>query len=234
MCRRPRFILRPSRIACATLSAALTTACAPPTPTEVAAPAAFPAAWYRQAEAQGRRVLEIDPRQSLVTVAVGKAGSHAHLGHEHLVASRDVKGLVAPEDGRADLYVPLHRLSVDEDELLAAAGKEKNLSEAAVEGTRRNMLDKVLEADRFPHALIHVARTEGDGEALQVAVTLHDTTRRYTVRARTEAIPGGLAVSGKLQINQSDFGITPLSILGGAVQVRDRLDLGFRIVARGG
>jgi hypothetical protein len=35
-----------------------------------------------------------------------------------------------------------------------------------------------------------------------------------------------------MSFNQSDFGIVPFSVLGGALQVRDRLDLSFRIVAQ--
>jgi hypothetical protein len=35
-----------------------------------------------------------------------------------------------------------------------------------------------------------------------------------------------------MHFNQSDFGIVPVSVLGGAMQVQDRLDLQFRILAK--
>jgi len=35
-----------------------------------------------------------------------------------------------------------------------------------------------------------------------------------------------------MSLNQTDFGITPLSVLGGAIQVQDKLDLRFHIVAQ--
>jgi hypothetical protein len=37
--------------------------------------------------------------------------------------------------------------------------------------------------------------------------------------------------TGTLAIEQSEFGITPFSILGGAIAVKDRVDIAFRIVA---
>ena len=41
-----------------------------------------------------------------------------------------------------------------------------------------------------------------------------------------------LSVAGRLSFEQTDFGITPYSLLGGAIAVRNALDLRFRIVAR--
>jgi hypothetical protein len=35
-----------------------------------------------------------------------------------------------------------------------------------------------------------------------------------------------------MSFNQSDFGITPLSILGGAIRVQDSVDLRFNILAQ--
>jgi hypothetical protein len=37
---------------------------------------------------------------------------------------------------------------------------------------------------------------------------------------------------GRFSVNQSEWGITPFSILGGALQVRDRVDIRFTIEAR--
>jgi hypothetical protein len=35
-----------------------------------------------------------------------------------------------------------------------------------------------------------------------------------------------------LTLRQTDFGIAPLSVLGGAIQVKDAVDLSFRLHAR--
>jgi len=227
------------RTALAAVLAWMLAACAPQPVAEApserpAVPADYPAEHYRQAEAAGARVLRVDPRRSLVAIEVGRAGSLARVGHDHVVSSRDVQGHVAESEGRADLWVPLDRMIVDEPELRAQAGFDRHPSPEAVEGTRRNMLEKVLDAARLPYALIHVTRTAPGAETMAVAITLHGTKKSFDVPVRIERLAEGIAAEGSLSFNQSDFGIVPFSVLGGALQVRDRLDLRFRIVAAGG
>ena len=69
-----------------------------------------------------------------------------------MIASHDVAGFIAPGEGRADLYVPLDALVVDEPALRSEIGLDTQPSAADIEGTRRNMLEKVLETDRYPYA----------------------------------------------------------------------------------
>lgn len=214
-------------------------ACAPPPPPQgqaaiTQAPAGFPESRYREAEALGRKVLRVAPERSLVVIEVRRAGALAGLGHDHVVANHDARGYVDPEEGRSDLYVPLHRLVVDEPGLRAEAKLDTQPAPDAIAGTRRNMLEKVLDADRFPFALVRATRAAPDSSKLSVAITLRGATRRFEVPVQDEILPDGIAVSGRLTFNQTDFGITPYSVLGGALQVRDRLDLRFRIIATGG
>ncbi|HEY9033318.1 MAG TPA: YceI family protein, partial [Pseudomonadales bacterium] len=126
---------------------------------------------------------------------------------------------------------PLGRLTVDEPALRAAAGYASPLSAEAIEGTRQNMLNKVLEAEQFPFALIQVRRSNSNTDILQVAITLHGKQQTFETPAMIETLADGLKISGELQFRQSDFGITPFSILGGALQVQDQVHLRFSIVA---
>lgn len=200
-------------------------------PDDLHMPADFPAAYYQQARAAGAKVLRIDSRSSLVTIYVRRGGLLARLGHDHVVASHDVNGFVDTSAGRADLYVPLERLAVDEPGLRSEAGFTTQPSESDIEGTRRNMQNKVLESASFPYALIRISRTIADRSNLNVTITLHGTTHTYEIPAQIETLADGLKISGQMNINQSAFGITPFSILGGALQVHDRVDLNFRIFA---
>jgi len=211
-------------------------ACAPsvrePTPGDGAAlPPDFPAAAYRDAIRRGERVYRIDTAGSLVVIEVRREGSLAHLGHDHMVASRDLEGYVLPDEGRADLAIPLARLTVDEPDLRAEAGLDTQPSSADVDATRRNMLTRVLAIDRHPFATIRVARSEPRSDRIEVAITLHGATRRFEVPVRIEAEGDGIVASGRLSFDQSAFGIVPYSILGGAIAVRDRVDLRYRIRA---
>lgn len=192
-------------------------------------PADFPAAYYRQLAAQGTNILRVDSTRSLVVIEVHRAGLLSGLGHDHVVASRDVAGYVSVSTGMADLYVPLDTLVVDDPGLRTAAGMNTQPSLQDIEGTRRNMLTRTLDTGHFPFALIHIARK--NDARLEVAITLHGVTRSYAVAAHSETDPRGISVAGSLSFRQSDFGITPLAVFGGALKVQDRLDLRFKILA---
>jgi len=161
-----------------------------------------------------------------------RGGSLARLGHDHVLASHDLRGLIAPQTGRADLYFALDRLVVDEPELRAQAKLVGYPSEEDIEGTRHNMLIG-LQAEQYPYALVSVSRPEATGSEtrLKVAITVHGTTRIREVASVVEIGTETIAVSGSLSLDQTEFGVKPLSILGGAVQVEDRVDLRFRILA---
>jgi hypothetical protein len=205
-----------------------------PQATTLQAPTSFPANWYEQALAGGKSVYRVDPASSLVYVTVRRAGSLARLGHDHVVASHQAQGFVALEEGRADLYVHLADLVVDEQALRVQAGLNTFPSEADIAGTRSNMLDKVLQVQQFPDALISIRAADPlpTGAQLMVELTLHGFTRTFNVPAQVRAQSDQLVVNGQFEFNQSEFGIEPFSILGGAIQVQDRLTLNFRIYAR--
>lgn len=234
MLRRPLLALA--------LLAALLTACAPlrrevppgEVPPARAAPAGFPRAFYEQALSRGQPVYRIEPARSLAVITVRRGGSLARLGHDHVVASRHVQGLIAPGEGRADLYLPLAELSVDEPSLRAEAGLDTQPSGADIAATRANMLDKVLEVQRFPFALIRVSGPAAmtANARLGIEITLHGTTRRFDLPVRIAMANGELNVAGTLEFDQSEFGIVPFSVLGGAIQVQDRLGLRFSLQAR--
>lgn len=224
----------------AVVLAALLAACAPqlretsPPSAARAVPENFPRNAYEQAMAQGKPVYRVDPALSLVAITVRRGGALARFGHDHIVASHDVEGYISPDEGRADLYVPLGKLTVDETSLRAEAGLDTQPSASDIAGTRSNMLDKVLETQKFQYALIHVSSIEKGqmGMRLSVAITLHAVTRTFETSSQVETSGKEMSVSGLIEFNQSDFGIVPFSVFGGALQVQDHLSLKFRIRAR--
>lgn len=220
--------------------AALLAACAPqlretaPESAARPAPENFPRSTYEQAMAQGKPVYRVDPALSLVAITVRRGGPLARFGHDHVVASHGLEGYVSPEEGRADLYVPLSELTVDEPALRAEAGLDTQPSASDIAGTRANMDNKVLDTKKFPYALIRVNGIEKiqTGMQLGVAITLHGVTRTFETLAQIENGGEEMSVSGLLEFNQSDFAIVPFSIFGGALQVQDHLSLRFKIRAR--
>jgi len=219
-----------------TMLALMLAGCAPPVRERAPAgpPAEFPEGYYREALAQGKPVLRVDPAESFVVIQVRRAGTFARLGHDHVVASHEVGGYVAPDEGRSDLYVALGSLVVDEPALRAEAGFDTQPTASDIDGTRANMLEKVLEADRFPFALIRVSGADARQRSatLSVAITLHGTTRTLQAPVQIDADADQISVTGRLAFDQTDFGIKPYSLLGGAIAVRNEVELRFRIRAR--
>lgn len=237
---------RPTALAAAlTAALVLLAACAPlqpspsqPAPTSPAArpeagapPPSFPLDFYRGIARRGEAVLAVDPTRSLVVVEVRRAGSLAKLGHDHVIAAHDLRGFVAPDERRADLYVRLDTLTVDEPQLRAKAGFDTEPTAEDIAGTRRNMLGRVLHADAHPYALVAVTRS-AEGRDLDVAITLNGITRHVAVQAALDRDAGGYDATGAFAIEQTDFGIRPFSIMGGALAVANRLDIRFAVHAR--
>jgi hypothetical protein len=219
----------------------LVTACAPlvhetpqqPPPAAAQEPANFPRAGYEQAAALGHAVYRVDSTYSLVTMTVRRGGSLARLGHDHLIASHTLQGLIDVQASRADLYMALDELVVDEPALRAEAGLDTQPSAADIAGTRSKMLEHVLETRQFPFALIQVSAIEktATGWSLSAAITLHGVRREFELPVQMETSPEGMRVSGGFELRQSDFGITPFSILGGAIRVQDWISLRFTVAS---
>jgi hypothetical protein len=52
------------------------------------------------------------------------------------------------------------------------------------------------------------------------------------VPARIDADADQMSVTGRFSFDQTDFGITPYSLLGGAIAVKNGVELRFRMRAR--
>lgn len=204
-------------------------ACRAPSPIPTAAPAP-PASTTAPALPQRAGTLAIDPAASLIAITVRRGGPLARLGHDHVVAARTIVGSVDPARGHAALRFRLDELTVDEPALRTEAGLDTQPSADAIAGTRRNMLTRVLDAEHYPTVDIVIERT--GSASVSAAITLHGVTRRYDVPVTLEQGAAGVRASGTLSLRQSDFGLVPFAVLGGALAVQDELALRFDLRAR--
>ena len=67
---------------------------------------------------------------------------------------------------------------------------------------------------------------------LNAAISLHGITRTQQVPVEIETTADSLRARGRFALLQSDYRITPFSVLGGALEVQDRLDIEFDLHAR--
>jgi polyisoprenoid-binding protein YceI len=201
---------------------------APLVPPAPAAPAAYSS--YVDAAAQ-TPVYRIDPQASHIVIVVRRGGPFARLGHDHAVASTNISGYAAPAQGHADFGFRLDGMTVDVPAMRALADLPGAVPADAIAGTRANMLGRVLEAERYPLVQLRAERLAGVGNMLRLAITLHGVTRSIDVPTALDVTLDTLTAVGSFKLRQTDFGITPMSVLGGALVVQDEMELDFRIHA---
>ena len=188
----------------------------------------------------GAESLAIDPERSVVLVLVRRAGPLARLGHNHAIVSSQETGVAwigaDLSSSGFEVRVPVEGFVVDDPGARAGAGPdfEGVVPEDARRGTRSNMLRaEVLDAGRHPDVVVSASRIDGTWEhpAAAARVTLRGVTREFEVPLELRRDPQGLVATGAFAIRQTDFGMTPFSVAGGAVQVADEVEVRFEIVA---
>jgi hypothetical protein len=175
---------------------------------------------------------QIVAAESLITITVRRSGPLARMGHDHVVANRQIEGFVDLAQGRTELRFRLDQLTVDEASLRKDAGLETQPSADAIEGTRHNMFTKVLQADAYPWVVVRAVLEPGARDKMRAQVTLHGVTHEYQVPLQLKEDGAGLLAQGAFTAKQSDFGIKPFAVFGGALSVKDELELKFAISAR--
>jgi polyisoprenoid-binding protein YceI len=181
--------------------------------------------------------------ESLLVLRVFRAGALARLGHNHVIASRHLQGRLrfggSLRDASLMLTVPVTLLTIDEQELRALAGAdfEAPVPDSARSGTRDNLLGaSLLDGSRHPGIQIESVALSGAVPG-RVMATLQIKVRDVQTRLelpvnvdRPDALT--LVASGDATLRQSQFGLQPFSVMMGALQVQDEMQLQFRIVAR--
>lgn len=176
-----------------------------------------------------------------VRFLVYRAGPLAARGHNHVVQARTITGEIAlaPEFQRStfSIVMPVADFLVDAADLRSVEGDEfaKMPGADLIEGTTRNMLGaKVLDAQQFPQIEIRSVGLVGPawGPDVTIRIRLHGVEHDLRVPVAIDVTDQRLTATAVFDIKQSDFGITPLSILGGALQVGDVVRVRMRIVAQ--
>jgi hypothetical protein len=196
----------------------------------------MPDVGYASGEPVGSRY-SVDSAHSLVRIYVYRAGLLSFLGHDHLITASVITGELrfTPPPALAaafSLSIPVAGLVVDDPQQRHAAGGRFGAPVAAEDraGTRHNMLgDNVLDAVQYPIITVTGRWLGGSASHGRVAVTLgvHGGRHDYRVPVNIQLQAQDLRVTGKLHLRQSQLGITPFGIFGGALQVADGIDVQF-------
>ena len=175
-----------------------------------------------------------------IRLLVYRAGALARLGHNHVVQARNIQGEIhlAPEihNSRFSVEIPVKDLEVDAAGPRSDEGADfsSEPDADAIAGTTRNMLgERVLDAANYPTIKVDLLALSGPlwGLDATVRIKLHGMERELVVPVMVEHGNDRLVVSSVFSVNQTDFGITPFSVLGGALQVADTVRIRMRLVA---
>ena len=194
----------------------------------------------------GGALYRVVSQQSEIRILAYRAGALAQLGHNQVIALHPSRGWVvsaAPLARSAvQLEFPLASVQIDDPSMRREEGSDfpAEIDEEAKSGTRHNMLSAaLLDEAHFPVVFVSgstVARGPGSAAGAEDL----NLTLRFSVAGRESmiAVPVHLerngdriTATGRIGIKQSDLGLTPFSIMLGALQVQDQMDVKFRVVA---
>ncbi len=174
--------------------------------------------WAGEAAGQTR----IDAEKSVMTVRVFKAGLFSAFGHEHEISAPIQEGSFKEADPSVELKVDARKLRVMDKDV---SDKDRAEIQATMLGP------KVLDSEKFPEIRFRSTGVERSGGGKWVVngdLTLHGQTR--TVRVEVEGQGGHYR--GTAELKQKDFGITPVTVGGGAVKVKNEVRVEFEIVGK--
>jgi YceI-like protein len=182
----------------------------------------------------------IDPALSELRLLVYRAGAMASLGHNHVIVNRNVAGWVSfagdPAKASFALSVPASGFVVDDTAARREEGADfaEGTPEDAKAGTLHNMLGPaVLDADAHPAIELRSVsiHPSADGFEATVAVSVAGHESELIVPFALDVSDGRLHAGGSMRVRQSALGLTPFSVMLGALKVQDELTFKFRLVA---
>jgi len=176
----------------------------------------------------------LDKSASRFTVRAFATGMLSALGHSPTFRIGDFNGEAdfdpaAPAQASLRLTVRADSLEVTDD----IKSKDRKEMESTMNQT-------VLETSKYP-AIVYestgtsAADTLGEGRykvTLAGNLALRGVTRGLPITAQVAITGGILRAYGEFSILQSDYGIPPVSVAGGALKLKDELKFAFEFVGR--
>jgi hypothetical protein len=195
------------------------------------------------------KAYRIDESRSELRILVYRAGPLAHLGHNHVIVNRSIHGAVdlaeTAEQTEFSMEVPAAAFVVDDAQARSEEGPDfaAAVPDEAKSGTLHNMLStSLLDAEEFPTitiksiAVAGAPGTHSDGQdagtlTATVAITVAGHESRVDVPFTLRRDSDHLSAVGSLELRQTALGLTPFSLMLGALQVQDAMKIKFDIVA---
>jgi hypothetical protein len=199
-----------------------------PLPTAVASVSLPPAGTYA-----------IDSNGSELRLLVYRAGPLAALGHNHVVVSRAVTGVVqvgaSVAESSFSLSVPVESFVVDDSQARREEGDDfpGDIPRDAKLGTRRNMLSSaLLDAEHFAAITVTSMTLSGgtpEDPVAELTINVAGHEAKLSAPFHLQGNAYRMMATGTMELRQSALGLTPHSLLHGALQVQDAMQLKFSL-----
>jgi polyisoprenoid-binding protein YceI len=170
---------------------------------------------------------DLDLASSKITVHVEKSGMFAAFAHNHVISAPLASGHLDIEKRTIELTFHTADMKVLDPDASAS-------DRATVESNMKG--NEVLDAARFPE--IKFVSTSIEPPAGEGSAPSHYTVRgNLTLHGVTHQVDMSVSLAaghytGKVTLKQTDFGITPIKIGGGAIRVKDPVEIVFEIVTK--
>jgi len=165
---------------------------------------------------------DIDTQKSALTVRVYKSGLFSAFAHDHEIRAPIQSGSFDEQKRTVEFKVKSADLKV-----LDPDGSDSERSQ--VQHTMES--PKVLDPEKFPEISFHSTSIEAAGPGkwnVQGDLSLHGQT--HPVKVEVEGASGHYR--GSARFPQTEFGITPITIGGGSIKVKDEVRIEFDIAGK--
>ncbi|HTA41209.1 MAG TPA: YceI family protein [Bryobacteraceae bacterium] len=175
----------------------------------------------------------LDKNASRFTVRAFAVGMLSAFGHNPVIAIRDFSGEAdfnpdAPDTSCLQIHIRADSLEVTDD----IKAKDRQEMEST-------MKQQVLASERYPEIVFEGSGTSANRISdalfrlnLNGTLFLRGKAGRISIPAQIAFMGGRLRASGEFSLLQSEYGIQPVSVAGGALKLKDEIKFAFDIVAQ--
>jgi polyisoprenoid-binding protein YceI len=170
----------------------------------------------------------IDTQRSTITIHVGKSGLLSAAAHDHTINAPISSGAISSGANLAS-GAPHIEFRVETAKMTVKPDPKIDAKDQATIQT--HMEEMTLETKKFPEITFRSSRVQklADGQwKVDGDLSLHGVTKAVSLTVKQS----GESYTTHTVLKQTDFGITPLSIGGGMIKVKNEVGIDFEIFAR--
>jgi YceI-like protein len=158
-------------------------------------------------------------QRSQITIHAGKSGMFSGLGHNHTVVAPISSAVINTSTPAVEIVVNTKQMKVTDTEV-------SDSDRAKIQSTMLG--PEVLDAEKYPEIRFRSSRIEQTSPQhyrVTGTLSLHGATKELALEVSNTSDH----YHGTAKLNQTDFGIKPVSAGGGTVKVKDQLELDFDV-----